>query len=376
MSLFGIYLTVLAGSGVPIPLAPDLLTAMQSVEVTHNDEGRSGFQIVFQVGRKPTDLLEYPLLASPQLKPFCRVILVVSFGPLPEVLMDGIITNQQFNPGNQPGSSTFTITGEDVSVMMDRQEKNVEHPAQHEAVIAAKIILSYSQYGLVPLVIPPPSLDIPLPLERIPVQQGSDLQYLQELARRFNYVFYVTPGPAPGMNTAYWGPPVRVGLPQPALSYNMGPNSNVASLDFQHNAQDAARVTGQVQDRQTNQAIPVQTFSASQPPLSSQPPNPANLRTSVLRESGLSASQAMARAQATTDASTNAVVSATGELSAVTYGSLLKARGLVGLRGAGLSYNGMYYVKSVTHTINKDSYKQRFTLTREGLGALSPVVRP
>ena len=35
-----------------------------------------------------------------------------------------------------------------------------------------------------------------------------------------------------------------------------------------------------------------------------------------------------------------------------------------------------YDVKSVTHNIRKGEYKQRFTLSREGTGTLTPLVRP
>ncbi len=86
--------------------------------------------------------------------------------------------------------------------------------------------------------------------------------------------------------------------------------------------------------------------------------------------------QAFARAQGMTDASTDNVVTVTGELDAVRYGDLLTARGLVGLRGAGYSYDGLYYVKNVTHSIRRGEYKQRFTITREGLGSTTPVVIP
>jgi len=47
---------------------------------------------------------------------------------------------------------------------------------------------------------------------------GTDYQYADKLAKDAGYEFYVTPGPAPGTNTAYWGPQVRVGIPQPALT--------------------------------------------------------------------------------------------------------------------------------------------------------------
>lgn len=379
MNLLGIRLALWAGPTVPVPASAEIMEALENVEVTHSDQGRSGFQMTFRVGRSGTDLLGYALLRNLQLRPFSRVILMVTFNAVPQVLMDGIITNQQLSPQNQPGASTLTYTGEDVSVMMDREEKEVEHPAQDESVIANKIIATYAQYGLIPMVIPPPALDIPIPIERIPVQRGTDLGYLQEMAQRYAYVFYVTPGPAPLANIAYWGPSVRTGIPQRALSTNMGHETNVNSIDFQYDALSATTVSGTVQDRTTNQGMPVRTFSSTRPPLVSQPALVANLsnaRTRLLgQQGGLSYMQAFARAQGTTDEASERTVTASGELDALRYGRLLTPRGLVDLRGAGYNHNGTYYVKSVTHTIGKGSYKQRFTLTREGVGALLPVVQ-
>jgi hypothetical protein len=86
--------------------------------------------------------------------------------------------------------------------------------------------------------------------------------------------------------------------------------------------------------------------------------------------------QAYARAQAVTDKSVDSVMTAQGELDALRYGDVLEPRGIVGLRGAGFTHDGFYYVKSVSHSINKGQYKQRFNLTREGAGALTPVVIP
>jgi hypothetical protein len=375
----GIRLTLLIGPTVAVPAPPLLAEALESVEVTHSDQGRSGFQLTFQAGRSgPLDLVDYPLLGNPLLRPFNRVILLVLIGPLPRVLMDGIITHLQLMPGTEPGSATLAVTGEDVSVMMDLEEKSVEHPAQDETIIANKIILTYAQYGLLPLVFPPPAIDPPIPIERVPVQQETDLQYLQSIAARFGYVFYVTPGPAPFTNTAYWGPPVRAGLPQRALSVNLGPDTNVNSIYFRNNALAPALVSGAVQDRLTNQHVPVQTFASTRTPLSTQPAwlvNQPNVRRRLLRQSGLNTMQAFARAQGMLDASTDAVI-ADGELDALRYGDLLQARGLVGLRGAGYTYDGLYYVKSVTHMIRRGSYTQRFTLTREGVGATTPAVIP
>ena len=55
-------------------------------------------------------------------------------------------------------------------------------------------------------------------------------------------------------------------------------------------------------------------------------------------------------------------------------GNILRARQLVGVRGAGLAYDGLYYVKTVTHNIKRGEYKQSFTLTRDGLISQTPKV--
>jgi len=380
--LLGVNLTLLIGPTVPVPATPDIAEALQSVSVTQNDEGRSGFQLVLQIGRAgPTDLLDYALLLNPLLRPFNRVILMVLFNAMPKVLIDGLITNQQFSPGNAPGTATLTLTGEDVSIAMDMTKKRAEWPAMSEVVIANLIIGTYAQYGLIPMVMPPPSIDQPLPIERTPVQQGTDLEYLKTMAQRFGFVFYVEPGPAPGVNTAYWGPPKRAGLPQRALTVSQGPETNVDNINFTYNAMAPTIIDDVVQDRLTNTSLPVMTFASLRlPPLAAMPALPfqlPNVRTSLLEQSpGLSVIEAYARAQGVTDKSVDSVVTAQGELDALRYGDVLAPRGIVGLRGAGFTHDGFYYVKSVSHAISRGQFKQRFSLTREGTGAITPVVVP
>ena len=52
------------------------------------------------------------------------------------------------------------------------------------------------------------------------------------LAQQCGYVFYLEPGPIPGTSKAYWGPEIRIGEPQPALSVNMDALTNVEQLTF------------------------------------------------------------------------------------------------------------------------------------------------
>jgi hypothetical protein len=408
--LLGIHLGLLLGPSVAVIPPVDIAEALTGATVTQNDRGRSGFQLTFEVGRSgPVDLLDYGLLLNPLLRPFNRVVLTVSFSLIPEVIMDGIITNVQLLPSNEPGASTLTVTGEDVSVMMDMKQEVFPWPAMSADNIVRLIVAKYARYAIIPQVSPALFPSPPSPTERVPVQTMSDYQYVQFLAARQGYVFYVEPGPAPNTNVAYWGPPKRAGLPQKALTIAAGPDSNIQSVSFNYNALAPTTVKGHIQDSRTNVALPVIAPVPARVPLSAMPAalfNQPNVRQSlppVTREqaeeqealsqagaatpagrsyaharnvAGLDAAEALARAQATVDASTDNVVTATGELDAVEYGAVLKARELVGVRGVGFNYGGNYYVQSVTHNIREGEYKQKFTLAREGTGALLPLVRP
>ncbi len=68
------------------------------------------------------------------------------------------------------------------------------------------------------------------------------------------------------------------------------------------------------------------------------------------------------------------MVTGNGTLNVDRYGQVLRARSLVGVRGAGLAFDGMHYVDSVTHNIKPGEYKQSFVLKRNALIANLPVV--
>jgi hypothetical protein len=253
------------------------------------------------------------------------------------------------------------------------EEKSVTYPNQPDFLIVTRLIANYATYGLVPIVTP--TTDVPIQLERIPSQQGTDLTYIQELARRNGFVFYIEPTMVPAVNTAYWGPDNRLGLPQSALTLNMGSDTNVDSpINFSFNALGPAAPQITVIEPITKLAIQIPVPSGLRPPLASRPAGP--LRKSLPRDTAnLSAIQAGLVGLASSTGSSDAVT-ATGELDAVRYGRALRSRKLVGVRGAGFSYDGNYYVQEVKHSIKRGTYKQSFTLKREGRGSLTPMVVP
>jgi hypothetical protein len=376
-SLLGTRVTLYLGPAIAIPAPAPIVEALTAIEVTQDANGRDGFQLTFTIGRGGIlGAIDYPLLANPLLRPFSRVVIQVWSGVIPQVIMDGFITNHQVTASNQPGQSTLTVTGEDMRVLMDLREFSLPYPMPVEARVAL-ILAKYAIYlGAPPIIIPAIIPDASSPLERIPIHAGTDLAYVEELARRTDYVFYIEPTPIPMVNIAYWGPENRLSIPQAALSVNLGAETNVESFSAQYHALTAATVLGAMQEKQTGAVVPIATFASLRPPLALLPAilvQQPYVRSTLPRETGDNPILAFARAQAATNQSAD-VLTASGALDVSRYGNILRARRLVGVRGAGWLLDGFYYVKRVTHSIKKGQYKQNFAIAREGFGAIFPVV--
>jgi hypothetical protein len=58
----------------------------------------------------------------------------------------------------------------------------------------------------------------------------------------------------------------------------------------------------------------------------------------------------------------------------VRYGRVLHARERVGVRGVGVTHDGLYYVESVSHSISVGRFTTSFSLKREGTWPLLPVL--
>ncbi|MEC9340188.1 MAG: hypothetical protein VX663_01785 [Pseudomonadota bacterium] len=376
----GIHLTLLVGPVVPVPVPRKVVDALDSVEVTTAAGRVSGFQMTFQFNSR-SELNTIFVLAAGQNTsvgtPPLRVLLIVTINGAPQSLFDGVMTNVEVQPGQNGAPGTVTLTGEDLTKVMDMLDfSGLPYPAMPIEARVALICAKYAAFGLIPMPIPVLFPDIPIPVERIPAHQGTDLDYLKKLADDVGYVFYVEPGPAPGTNVAYFGPEIKVGPPQPALNIDMDAHTNVESLKFSFDPTKGVLPVVFIQNQMTRVPIPipVPNLNPLQPPLGALPAPIANLK--VMKDTAkLNPAQALARGVAEAGRSQDAV-SANGSLDVLRYGRLLKARNLVGVRGAGVAYDGLYYVESVTSTLKRGEFKQRFNLTRNGLVSITPKVVP
>jgi hypothetical protein len=384
MSLSKVRLSLLVGKSVPQPAPRLLMNALDSVQVDNKSDFNQGFRLTFRAEREPASSKDYALLNSPLLKPGNRVVISVTLNAAPRVLVDGVITRHDLVPSGGAAGTNLTVTGEDLSVLMDMSEVSMLYPPlPHEAVVLL-VLLKYAAYGVIPIIIPTGTSWTTNPLDQFPQQHGTDRKYLLALAGKYGYTFGLKPGPAPLTSFAYWGPPdvlsqiSKICPRQKPLSIDMGPATNVESINFSFNALAPEQVHGLVSDPDVLLPVPVLTlFSTRLPPLASQLPlvaNPSFVRKTLLDYKGHSSIEAWVEAQGKTNKSADQVVSANGTLDVLRYGDLLTAPGFVGLRGAGYSYDGYYKVTSVSNTINRKEYKQSFSLAREGTGSLAQRV--
>lgn len=374
----GIQLTLLMGPVVPVPAPRVVMEALQSVKVTSAAGQPSGFELTFQFSSK-SDLNTLFLIASAQATglgvPPLRVLLIVTLNGTPQPLFDGVMTRIEAQPGSQGAAGTVSLFGDDLTRLMDMADwSGLPFPALPIEGRVALLCAKYAAFGILPLVIPILFPDVPIPIERIPAQQGTDLAYIQQLAGEVGYVFYIEPGPVPGTNVAYFGPLIKVGVPQPALNLDMDALTNVESLSFSFDPTKGVLPIVFIQNALTRLPIPlpVPSLNPLQPPLGALPAPIANL--TVLKDTAkLNPMQALSRGLKAAGESQDAL-SASGSLDVLRYGRPLRARGLVGVRGAGVAYDGLYYVESVTSTLMPGEFRQNFSLTRNGIVSITPRV--
>lgn len=370
----GIHLTLMIGPAMPVPAPRAVVDALQSVEITSGKD-KSGFQLTFAVSKN--SVLLDTMLPAGYFDPIStRVIVMVTLGGFPHVLMDGMVTRQELSPSSEPGQSTLTITGEDLSAVMDLIELRIPYPNMNDTVQAYLTLVKYLAFGIVPLVIPGFFPEQPIMTNKIESQNGTDLAHLKLIAKNNGYVFYVEPGPLPGQSIAYMGPNIRIPVPQPALNINMDAHTNVDSLSFGLDGLAKETMLVTINDPVSGRVpipIPIPAVNIFQPPLGARPTLP--LKMVMSKDTGgksipLTMKQALARMLV---GSANAIT-VSGSLDVVRYGHVLRSKLLVGVRGAGLAYDGLYYVDSVTHKIKRGEYKQSFQLSRDGLISLTPKV--
>jgi hypothetical protein len=367
----GIHMTLMMGPIIPLPAPAVVMDALESISITTAAGTVSGFQMTLQCDSRSTLNRIFIILGAQSVTPVLpalRILVIVTINGTAQPLFDGVLTNVQMQPSLRGSAGTITVTGEDLTRVMDGIDwSGLPFPAMPIEAQVALICAKYAPFGILPLIIPTIFFDVPIPIEEIPAQQGTDLDYIQELASQVGYEFYIEPGPVAGTNVAYFGPEIKVGMPQPALNVDMDALTNVESINFKFDPKVGVLPIVFIQNKLTRLPIPlpIPNINPLQPPLGLLPTPIANIK--VLKDTAKLSPLKALEAGVVEAAHSQDSVSASGSLNVLHYGRPLKARQLVGVRGAWFAYDGLYFVKSVTSTLKHGEFKQQFELTRNGL---------
>ncbi|HEV2387305.1 MAG TPA: hypothetical protein VGS20_08625 [Candidatus Acidoferrales bacterium] len=374
----GITTTLLLGMP-PLPAPPPLMQALQKVEVESSTEVASVFRLRFRISQ--TQLSDWDLLQlqyqESLFRPLTPVQIRVKVGiSLPMALINGYVTSQQVNYDDQAGGSVLEVTGMDATMLMNLEEKVMAWPAMPDSVIAAAI---FGQYTIVPSV--SPTMAMLVEPEGTTTQRGTDIRFLRRLAQRNGFDCYVQPDPITGLDTGHFEPPMNLPAPPAAvLNVKMGAETNVTDFKIRYDMARPTTALGAGLDVKTRApfAFPA-LVPATPPPAGGLYPlgTPMGVENSVLRAVAGAHPPPMVLPAETGQFMPPGLISATQAIvnrsswALVAEGAIgpdvavLHPGGTVNVRGAGMFFNGSYFLSRISHSIdNCGSYVQKFEARR------------
>jgi hypothetical protein len=368
------YLSLFIGPGTPLPATQDITEALESVEVSHSVKEQAGCQLTFSLGK--ASRIDQVLLPSGFFEPLaCRVRIVITVGAKATPIFEGVVSEQALSPSSEAGQSKLVLSCLDLTALMDLTDlTGAPLPPIPSYAVVALVLAPYAALGVVPAILPTPFDFIPNVLDDIKVRIGTDLAFVRLLASRVGYVFYLEPGPTIGLVTAVWAPEIRTGIPSPGLRVNMDTETNVESISFSYDGQANYVPYFWQMMPATNAPVPVPIPGSPHVPLGVRPAVKSRLEQI---EGGTrlrpveAALEAYKLASSIPDA-----ITGSAEVDVTRYPHVLKAGGLIGVQGAGITYDGLYYLERVFHSIRRGEYKQSVALKRNHLISNLPGVLP
>jgi phage protein D len=339
--------------------ADDIYEDLISLEV-EIDERFAGMALL----RLPLNFLSeagWSYLDDSRFVPWKEVAIEAGFDDSTEEIFTGYITHVKPTFAPEITQCYLDIWAMDQSVKLGQEEILKAWPNKKDSDIATEIL---NASGFTPNV---DNIEI-VHDEKIStiIQRETDLQFLNRLALRNGFEFYVTG------STANFVAPVYSGSAQPVLAFQFGEETNLNRFTITANGLTATNVGMFQVDRLTKEinesAVEASTLTA----LGGS--GPETFTASGLPTAKTIIAMNPASGQLEIDAICASVfhraqwfVTGEGEIAANLYSNILNARETVTIKGIGATYSGDYYVTHVTHSFTSDGYVQRFKVKRNAL---------
>jgi phage protein D len=359
---------VLTLGGAPAP--PDVLADVQELEVESATDVASMFRLRIGITRKADG--SWTTVDADLFRPLVRVGVRIQAGTgPPRAVINGYVSGHDVHYTERSAGSTLEVTGLDATLLMSFDERVRAWPNLADSAIATAI---FGEYFVVPAV-QTTTAGLVEP-EGTTLQRSSDIRFLRRLARRNGFECFVQPDPLTGVDRGFFGAPETVGMPESGVSVSLGSETNVRDFAVRYEMTRPTSAIASGLDFRTKTPQPAAALAAVEVPLGVEPALRRLDPPPVVRpaDTGLMhSSELRTLTQAIADRSSYAVV-ASGTVGPEV--GVLRAGGLISVRGPGRLYNGTYYLTRVHHSIGARGYLQRFEARRNAVGTTGAEAFP
>jgi hypothetical protein len=353
-------------NGTPMPQT--FYSSIDSLEVEESCEGPDLLVLRVPVNRTSAGDLQH--VGDGTFEPYSGISMVVTpTNQAGQCVFDGYVLSWQLHLDRTSSSSSLDVAAQDASWLMNIDDTVKEWSGQTDAQVANAI---FGTYGFTPAdantADDSPAHD---PDGHSLFQRATDLQFLKGLARRAGKICRVACTDTPGQRTGYFIRPSVDAQPAATISLVDPVTWTVDTLDFDWDVMRPSQVdAGQVDLTQASDAgTETDTGSSGLTTLAARDLPTYSGRSSTLRLTTPADVTELPQRTAAVLTESGFFTRCTGEADADRLGAVLRAGDVVTIAGAGAIHSGNWLVWAVRHRFALDTFKMRFTLVRNGVGA-------
>jgi hypothetical protein len=340
--------------------ADEELTQASSVEVNERMGEPTTFRIRYEVDISKGDL---PFLSDDRLNPGSELAIMVPVNNSFHCLVKGPVHGQQVHIEHGGAGSWMEIQGSDTSIEMDRETRSAVWADVKDSDVVLSIL---SGYGYTPDVESTSSTH--LETKHTLAQRDSDLRFVQRLARRNGFLFWITCNEL-GIETAHFKRPPLDESAAADLVINLK-SPSLSSIDINWDVERPTSVIGIQMDLNNKDNIDGAVAKTPQTILGTQSlmditgdTRSVHLATPVDDSGDL-----LSRGEGVLIES-DWFICASCQTDLITLGKPVRIHTITELRGAGSRYSGKYFTAGATHSIDAENHRMNLELVRNGWGA-------
>jgi len=349
------------GIAIAIDGTPNKELAAASLVDIHERAGEmTTYRIRYDIDISAGD---FPMLLDDRIGAGSELTVIVPIDGRNNCLVKGPVTGQHIHLEHGGACSFVEVSGCDTSIAMDRETQTVLWADVADSDAVSSI---FSRYGFTP--------DVEVTsaghfeTKHTLVQRDTDLRFVQRLARRNGFLFWITCNEL-GIETAHFKRAPLESDPDNDLIINLESN-NVEVVDISWDVERPTSVVAAQLDLNDKSDI---DGTVAQSPLTSLGALTLNSIAAGTRSIHLvapvdDAGDLHGRAEGAL-IEAGWFIRATCKTTVNALKKLVRAQTVINLRGAGTRFSGKYFVTGVKHTIDAAQHRMEVELSRNGWGA-------